>query len=127
MPIAGQTATGNIYPRRFVKKDGAYQVAQCGAGESAFGISQAGTNTVPIPGAGSYAAVEGQPLLVFGTDENCLLDASAAVDDGAFLKSDADGKGVTAATGEEFYAIAERGAAAEDEQMQVVFRAGIVP
>lgn len=126
MPIAGQTASGNINPSRFVKKSGAYTVAQCGAGEVAFGISQEGSFDTPIPGNSTLAAASGDPVRVYGEEENCLLDAGATVADGAFVKSDANGKGVTAGAGERFYAIAERGGDA-DEKMQVVFRTGTVP
>ncbi|QDV26346.1 hypothetical protein [Aureliella helgolandensis] len=124
--IAGQTASGDIAPSRFVKKSGAYLVAQCTAADVPFGISQQGSLATPIPGASPLAATDGFPIAVYGEEENCLLDAGATVADGAFVKPDANGKGVTATTGNRYYAIAERGGDA-DEKMQVVVRFGIVP
>lgn len=124
--LAGQIATGNIATSRFVKKDGAYKVAQCGAGEVAVGISSEGSQDTPIPGASALAAASGDTLRVYSEEDNCLLDAGATVADGAFVKSDANGKGITATTGERYYAIVERGGDA-DEKMQVILRFGIVP
>ena len=125
--LAGQTASGNIAPSRFVKKTDAYKVGQCGAGEVAIGISQQGSHDTPIPGASTLAAEAGDPIAVYDEKENCLLDAGAAVADGAYLKSDANGKGITATTGNQYFAVAERGASAADEKMQVIVRFGIVP
>jgi len=127
MALAGQTASGNIAPSRFVKKSGSYLVAQAGAGEVCIGISQQGSLATPIPGASSLAAVEGSPIAVYDQDENCLLEAGAEVLDGAYLKSDSSGRGITATTGNQYFAIAERGAAAAGEKMQVLIRFGIVP
>lgn len=94
------TATGNIYPCRFVKISGDFSVAQAGANERVFGISQMGTNKPPIPDVTSqYAAVSGETLRVFQDDEECLLELAATLSAGALLKSDADGKGVAVGTG----------------------------
>lgn len=125
--LAGQVASGDINPSRFVTKSGAYTVAQAVAGGVAIGISQEGTHDTPIPGASGLAAAENDPIRVYSEEDDCLLDAGAAVADAAFLKSDADGKGITAASGERYYAIAERGASAADEKMQVHIVFGIVP
>lgn len=127
MPLAGQTASGDIYPSRFVKKSGPYTVAQSGAGEASIGISHEGSREAPLPNASTLAAKTGDPIRVYGDTENCLLDAGAEVLDGAFLKPDSTGRGVTAGTGEEYYAIAERGASAADRKMQVLVRTGMVP
>lgn len=125
--LAGQTASGDIRPSRFVKKSGAYTVAESDANEVCIGISHEGTKAAPLPGASTLAAAAGDPLRVYSDGETCLLEAGAAVTAGARLKSDADGRGVTAAAGEPSYAVAERGAAAAGEKMQVVIRPQFVP
>ncbi len=127
MPLAGQTASGNINPSRFVTKSGAYTVAQATAGAVAIGISQEGSREAPLPGASSLAAVAGDPIRVYGDTENCLLEAGDVCANGALLKPDATGRGVTAATGEKYYAVAERGAAAAGVKMQVLMRSGVAP
>lgn len=125
--LAGQTASGDISPSRFVTKSGSYTVAQSTAGAVAIGVSGEGSQDTPIPGASPLAAQSGDPVRVYSDTDNCLLDAGAAVADGAYLKADANGKGITAASGERYYAVAERGAGAADEKMQVLIRFGIVP
>lgn len=127
MPLAGQVASATIEPSRFVKKSGAYTVATAGAGEVCIGVSQEGSRDTPIPSAATAAALADDPLRVYSDGDNCLLVAGAAVSAGAFLKSDATGRGITAPTTERYYAVAERGAAAAGEKMQVLIRFGIVP
>ena len=125
--LAGQTASGDINPSRFVTKSGRYTVAQGTLGAVAIGISHEGSREVPLPGASSLAAVAGDPIRVYSDTENCLLEAGDLVADGAFLKSDSTGRGITAATTEKYYAVAESGGAAAGVKMQVIMRAGIVP
>lgn len=127
MPISGQTASADVNPSRFVKKTGAYTVAEAGATDVVFGVSQEGTKEAPIPGASALAASAGDPLLVYGEEEECLLEAGGAVADGTPVKPDANGRGVAAATGDRYYAIAERGADAAGEKMTVVVRFGVTP
>lgn len=94
-------AGGDIYPCRFVKQSAVedYNVLQAGANEPIKGISQAGTNTAPIPGVTSdKAAVSGGQLRVHSPPETCLLELGGTVAAGDLLKSDADGKGVAIAT-----------------------------
>jgi hypothetical protein len=66
-------------------------------------------------------------LRVYSDTETCLLEAGDAVSAGARLKSDSTGRGVTADADEPSYAVAERGAAAAGEKMQVFIRPQFVP
>lgn len=93
-------AAGDIYPARFVKQSGQpFEVAQAGANDALFGISQLGTNTPPIPGVTSdKAAVAGGSLRVHKPGERCFVTAGGTITAGDRLKSDADGKGVAIAT-----------------------------
>ena len=125
MPLAGQTASGDINPSRFVVKSGPYTVAQATADAVCIGVSQQGSANTPIPGASSLAATSGKPIAVYSDTDNCLLDAGAAVSDGAFLKSDGTGRGITCTAGDAYYAVAERGADNANEKMQVLLRSGI--
>lgn len=117
-------ASGSIYPARFVKVSGNRQVAQAGAGEDVCGISQVGTNKAPIPDVTSqYAAESGQPLEIHGFGSLCLLTLGGSVTAGDFLKADADGKGVTASSGDKCGALAlEGGSSGEQVLVQVVSR-----
>jgi hypothetical protein len=125
--LPGQTASGDINPSRFVSKSGAFTVAQCGAGAVAVGISQEGSKAVPLPGASSLAASSGDPLAVYADNESCLLEAGAAYSAGAYLKSDSTGRGVTASTGDAYYARAEQAAGAAGVKAVVYFTKGITP
>lgn len=125
--LPGQTASGDINPSRFVSKSGAFTVAQCGAGGVAVGISQEGSNAVPLPGASSLAASAGLPLAVYSDTESCLLEAGAAFLAGAYLKSDSSGRGVTASTGEVYHARAEQAAGAAGVKSVVYFKTGVTP
>ncbi|MBQ9875373.1 MAG: hypothetical protein IJM30_13040 [Thermoguttaceae bacterium] len=99
-------AGGNIYPSRFVKQatTAPFTVVQATAGAAVVGISQEGTTVVPIDGftnaSSGFAGTEGLPIKVFGEHSECLLEVAAAVAAGTLLKSDADGKGVAASTGD---------------------------
>ena len=96
-------ANGDIRPARFVKltygDGGVAKAFEADANESPIGISQEGTNTAPIPGVTSdKAAEQGQGLQLHVEGEECLLELGGTVAVGNFVKSDADGKGVAAAT-----------------------------
>ena len=126
--LAGQTASGDINVSRFVKKSGAYKVDEVAAvTDIPIGISAEGSHDTPIPGASALAAVDGDPIRVYGEEDNCLLEAGGVVADGAFVKPDSTGRGVAAGADEKFYAYAERGATAAGEKMQVVLRYGVTP
>lgn len=125
--LSGQSASGNIYPSRFVKKSGAYTVAQSGAGELSVGISHEGAKATPLPGASTLAAEAGDPLNVYSDGDNCLLEAGADdIPNGAYLKSDSTGRGVVASSSDRFCAIAERGGST-GHKMQVLIKYGITP
>ena len=137
MPVS-LMAKGNISPCRFVAIDttntttGGFHAVQCNdtTHNKPFGVSQEGTCTPPFNStndlgvsATTYAATDGLPIRVFGSGEECLLTASAAISVGADLVPDADGKGATAATGitsQWVGARALQGAAAEDEKIRVM-------
>lgn len=93
---------GNIAPSRFVKLGTtAGTILQCGAGESPWGISTPSTRRAPLSGwDDGYAGISGDGAInVFGPgDDEALLELGATVAYGAFLKSDADGKGTTASS-----------------------------
>lgn len=95
-------ANGDIRPSRFVELQNASGIAkaiEANANERVAGISQDGTNTAPIPGITSTNAAEsGQTLQLHIEGEECLLELGGTVTAGAFVKSDADGKGVVALT-----------------------------
>lgn len=126
--LAGQQASGDIRPSRFVKKSGAYTVAEVAAAtDIPLGVSAEGTHDTPIPGASSLAAATGDILKVYGEEETCLLESGGVVAAGAFVTTDNQGRGVAAAAASAFYAYAERGAAAAGELMEVVLRYGVTP
>lgn len=95
-------SAGNIAPHRFVKQSTAAdnKCAQCGANDIPVGISQRGTRNAPLTGwDDGYAAIAGESLQIYGLKETCMLELGGTVTRGARLKSDADGKGVTASQG----------------------------
>lgn len=89
---------GNIAPCRFVKLGTtAGTILQCGANEQIWGISGPGTRRAPLSGwDDGYAGISGDGAInVVGPgDDEALLDLGGTVTYGAFLKSDANGKGV---------------------------------
>jgi hypothetical protein len=108
--IFSKKAGGNISPCRFVKQSTTADntVLQAGAGETVYGISQAGVRRTPYSSLDDgYAAIAGEDLEVFGVGEVCNLELGGTVTRGDRVKSDANGKGVTSATnGDEYGAIA---------------------
>lgn len=107
-------ANGSIAPSRAVKYDttaGAEgKVIQCGAGERAIGISQPGVRRVPGFTDDGYAAIAGETLRVYRPGEiNVPAELGGTVAVGDYLKSDTDGKLVTAGSDQDDYiAIAEQ-------------------
>lgn len=93
-------AEGTIRPSRFVKAgSGDFSALEADANEAVVGVSQEGTADPPIPGVTPVAASSGDHLKVYGKGAECLLElGSGGITFGAYLKSDADGKGVAAAT-----------------------------
>lgn len=97
-------ANGTIVRARFSKIDPAdnNSVLQCGTNEKAFGVSQIGGRTSPIPDVTTdppQAAQAGENVQIFTAGQECLLQAgSGGWTAGDYLKSDTDGKGVNAPT-----------------------------
>lgn len=101
-------ARGNINPSRFVKIDTAsdFGVLQCGAGERTIGIVPDGTKYPVVDagfgsGASTVHAESGDPVRVYTSGEECLLEvnnagtgAAPAISPGDFLISDANGRGI---------------------------------
>lgn len=96
-----QIAGGDINPARFVKLSTAadFTVLEADANEQTYGISVDAAQAAPISGASTLAASAGKSLRVYGLGEECTLElGSGGATRGDNLKSDADGKGVGAAT-----------------------------
>lgn len=94
-------AGGDIRPCRFVKVSTAadFTLLECDANEEVFGISTNATQDAPIPNADGDAAEAGDQIHVHQPGTVCDLEiGSGGITRGAWLKSDADGKGVAAAT-----------------------------
>lgn len=103
MPFANppMAAGGDIRPCRFVKistaADNTYLEAD--ANEEVYAISTNATQDAPIPNADGDAAEAGDQVHVNPPGSVCDLEiGSGGVTRGAWIKSDADGKGVLAAT-----------------------------
>ena len=94
-------AGGTIEPCRFVKADatGPFKVIQAAAiTDKIVGISQPGSHDAPgLSGSGTDAAVSGESINVLGLGEEGLLELGGTVDEGDYLRSDANGKGVALA------------------------------
>lgn len=92
-------ANGDIRPYRICKLDanGPKLVLEADANEAAIGISQGGL--MNFPGSGTtLAAEDDRSVGIYTNGSICLLELGGTVDEGNFIKSDADGKGVAAAT-----------------------------
>lgn len=122
--------SGNIAPSRFVKIDstkaGGY-VAQAGAGDVVFGISEQGVRQPPITGLDDgYAGIlDSNSIVVFTEKDECWIECGAAVTEGDLLKSDANGKGITAGSDGDYYgAQAEQTSTAAGQLVRVVVKSG---
>ena len=95
-------AGGDVRPARFVKLSTAadFTVLEADANERTYGISIDAYQDAPIPSnTNGYAASAGQSLRMYGIGDECTLTlGSGGATRGDKLKSDADGKGVAAAT-----------------------------
>ena len=117
------TSSGNISPSRFVAISGDSTAAQAGAGVRTIGISQEGQKKPPLPGETNvYCAEAGDPFEVFGIGQECLLELGGTVTAGDPLKSDANGKGVTASGTDLYGAIAKTGGASGEKVVCIVER-----
>lgn len=101
----------------FVKMSAANEVTTAGAGETAVGVQQNEPNAA------------GKPTVVAlcGAGGGTKLRIGAAVSAGDKLKSDASGRGVAAATGNEYFAIANEAGAAANEVVEAMLQVGQVP
>lgn len=128
-----RTANGSISPCRFVTQDStAGCVVQCGAGGIPFGVSEKATHLPPLADQymtidDGFAAKAGESIGVYGPGGEegmeILLELGATVSSpGTRLKSDVDGKGTTATTGDTFGAInLSTGVAGDFVRVQLVF------
>jgi hypothetical protein len=93
-------AGGTIEVARFVKIDTTadhnFTVVQAtGQTDKVIGVSQDGAHDPPgLSGSADDAARDNQTLRVYSVGEECLVTAGAAITQGDYLKSDADGKAV---------------------------------
>lgn len=123
-------AYGAIAPCRFVKfnANGPRNVAQATAGQSADGISQEWQKGTPgLTGSDTaVAAADGDPIMFHGMGEIALLEFGGTIDEGAFIKSDSNGKGVTTSTSGDYYSAKCIEAGASGEKKLVLVQAGLV-
>jgi hypothetical protein len=127
-------AGGNVSPSTFVKGDSAdFSVVAAGANDAILGISGEGLEGPPgVSGTSAYHASSGNPCKVYGLGSICRLLLGGTVTRFTYIKSDASGAGVAAATSGTTYqkigAIAlESGASGEYIRVQVVALPPIVP
>lgn len=108
-PVWSLRAGGDINPSRFVKFTGEYTIGQAAAStDQPIGISQEGAKAAPVPGASTLAAASGDYLFAYGESQICYLECGTTITAGQRLASDGDGKGVPAATGDWYGAVAEQ-------------------
>ena len=129
MPLAAMQfkAGGTIRTYRFLKLDTSANatVLEANAGEITIGISPEGAQDAPIPGASANAAEDGDHLYYHQNGNEALLEiGSGGCTAGDFLKSDADGKGVTSSSDGEWYGAIAFETAAAGEKARVLVQAG---
>lgn len=121
-------AEGNIAPRRIVEKGtGDFGCLQSDAtpGSPPLGISSEATRRgANSPLDDGYAAITGEHLRVYQLGELALLDAGAAVSAFDWVKPDANGRGVTASTGNYYVGQAVQAATASNQQILVKVQPG---
>lgn len=107
-------ASANINVSVFVKISGDNTVETAAAGDQAIGVMHESAWDTPIPNANDTIAVyAGQSKRVYQATESCeVITGTGGLNADDPVKPDADGKGVTAATGEAFSAICTQGAPA---------------
>ena len=94
-------AGGDIYPSRFVKLSTAadYTLLQAGANERVFGVATNATKDAPLSGASSLAAAATYPVATNPVGSIALVEVgSGGITRGDMVKSDSNGKAVTAAS-----------------------------
>lgn len=127
IPGFAYVAGGNISPHRFVKSSTTedHTVLQAGTGESVIGISHKGVRNAPYGALDDgYAAIDGESgFRIYLAGEICHLElGTGGATAGDLLKSDTNGKGVTADTDQDIYGARalENGAAGDVIKVQVV-------
>jgi len=96
-------AGGNIAPSRIIALSDAFTVTQAGAtdDDDLLGVSAESTKDAPgLSGASTNHAESGDPVQYYGPGQVCLVEAGASITAPALCTSDANGRAVTAATGE---------------------------
>lgn len=93
-------ASGEIRPCRFVKISGSNLGAEADANEEVIGITWQDGRYPPLNDlvTDNPHAITDDPIRLYGDGDICLLEAGGTWVAGERLKSDADGKGVAAAT-----------------------------
>jgi hypothetical protein len=99
---------------RFVVITGDYTVGYAGAGAKAYGVN---LDTADAAGRG----------ILIAKDQNPKLEAGAAFAAGAYLKPDAAGRGVTAASTQPYSARALQAATALGDIVEVSIEHGVAP
>lgn len=132
MPSFTKVSNGNIAPCRFVTiattaKDRVTQATagSGSAGDPPYGISGTGTRNRPssLANDDGFIAIAGENVLVWGNPEkDVFLELGGTVTAGDSLKSDANGKGLTTTTANDWIgAIAmESGVSGDLVRVQVV-------
>lgn len=107
MPSFTKVAGGDIRPMRFVNLDtsNAGRVLEADADEEIYGVSGMGKRFAPYASLDDgFHAVAGENCQVYGPPEKDVpLVLGGTVTRGDYLKSDADGAGVTASSDQEKY------------------------
>lgn len=94
-------AGGTIRPSRFIKAGAAdHTVLEADAGELAIGVSMDGSQDAPAFANNSNAAESGEYFRHYSHGDECLVEAGGTVTRFTLCASDADGKAVTAITGD---------------------------
>ena len=95
-------ASGDINPARFCTISGAFTVAESNAAEAKLaGICAEHTRNTPDDNGSAFHAISGDHVTLHEPGKSCKLKiGTGGCTAGDFLKPDADGKGVTASTGD---------------------------
>lgn len=120
-------ASAAIAKMRFVKISGDFTVAQCGAGEVAFGVSSEGTAVAPLPNASTNAAEIDGLVRIYGPGETALIEVAAAVTAGQFVKPDANAKAVVAASTNQYSGQVLQGQATVGGRALIFVCRGVAP
>jgi len=131
MPLATMQikAGGDINTYRFIKLDTSENATalEANAGEVTIGISPEGAQDAPIPNASALAAADGDHFMFHNLGNEALLEiGTGGCTAGDFLKSDADGKGVSTSTNNDWYGAIAFETAAAGERARVLVWGGYI-